>query len=203
MLRAGVTGGIGSGKTTVCRVFEALGVPVFYADAEAKKLYSENRDLQIALLAAYGPEVLINGNINKPFLAGIAFGSAEASQKLNDIVHPFVFDHYEAWCKAHEQHPYTIKEAAIMFESGSYKRLHRIIGVVASDDIRIQRVMERDQYSEEEVLKRIQKQMPPIEMAARCHYIVENDGSKSVVEQVLNIHQRLLEDAQKNLSFIT
>lgn len=202
MLRVGITGGIGSGKTTVCGVFENLGVPVYYADTEAKKLYAENKDLQKALLEHFGPDVIVNGNINKPLLAGLAFGSPELSQKLNAVVHPFVFDHYEAWCKAHEQHSYTMKEAAILFESGGYRRVHRVIGVIAPDELRIQRVMQRDGCTRDGVLMRMQKQMQQDVLAAKCHYLINNDDSESLIEQVRLLNNTLKEEAEKDWPFL-
>jgi len=195
LLRVGITGGIGSGKTAVCRVFETLGVILYYADAEVKRLYSENSDLKSKLHSAYGPSVLENGEINKVFLRTVAFGSEEASQKLNSLVHPFVFEHYEKWCEAHKKQAYTLKEAAILFESGSYRRVQKAIGVVAPVELRIERVMRRDNCSREDVLRRMQKQMPQDELAAKCHYIVQNDENHSIVEQVRSLHKKLLADS--------
>jgi len=202
-MRVGITGGIGSGKTTVCRVFETLGIPVYYADAEAKRLYSENKDLQAALLDAYGPEVLQNGEVNKDFLRSLVFGKPEAARKLNSLVHPFVFEHYEQWCLANENKPYTIKEAAILFESGSYKRLHRVIGVVAPEELRIQRAMNRDHCSREDVLQRMQKQLPQDELAKKCQYLIHNDEGQSVIEQVRDLHRKLLEESTLDWPYLT
>ena len=202
MLRVGITGGIGSGKTTVCGVFETLGVPVYQADDAVKRLYTENEDLQNALLDVYGPDVLINGTVNKAFLTSVVFGSAAASEKLSALVHPFVFDDYESWCRAREDCPYTIKEAAILFESGGYKRIHRAIGVVAPEELRIHRTMERDKCSRADVLKRMQKQLAQKELASKCHYIIENDGNHSLLEQVLNTHRQLLAEANKSIPFM-
>ncbi len=201
-MRVGITGGIGSGKTTVCRVFETLGIPVYYADAEAKRLYSENKELQAALQAEYGPEVLENGEINKGFLRSLVFGKPEAAQKLNSLVHPFVFEHYEQWCLANEHKPYTIKEAAILFESGSYKRVHRAIGVVAPKELRIQRVMNRDHCTREDVLLRMQKQLPQDELVSKCHYLIHNDDVESIIEQVRNLHMKLQEDSKLDWSYM-
>ena len=201
-MRVGITGGIGSGKTTVCRVFETLGVPVYYADAETKRLYSENKELQATLLAEYGPEVLENGKINKGFLRSLVFGKPEAALKLNSLVHPFVFEHYEQWCLANEHNPYTVKEAAILFESGSYKRIHLAIGVVAPKELRIQRVMNRDHCTREDVLLRMQKQLPQDELVSKCHYLIHNDDEKSIIEQVRSLHNKLLEDSKLRWAFM-
>jgi len=201
-MRVGITGGIGSGKSTFCRVFESLGVPVYCADAEAKRLYIENNELKSALFAAYGPSVLENGEINNAFLRTIAFGDAEASQKLNALVHPFVGEHYEKWCTTHENHAYTLKEAAILFESGSYRRIHKTVGVVAPEELRIQRVMNRDYCSRQDVLLRMQKQMPQDELLSKCHYIVHNNETLSIIEQVRSLHKKLIADSVNTWPFM-
>ncbi|MEK0421466.1 MAG: hypothetical protein RLZZ161_1317 [Bacteroidota bacterium] len=203
MLRVGITGGIGSGKTTVCRVFETLGVPVYYADTEAKRLYAENKALKSALLDTYGPQVLENGEINTLFLRSVAFGSKDDADKLNNLVHPFVFEHYENWCASHEDRAYTLKEAAILFESGSFRRLHRVVGVVSPQELRIERVMNRDHCTREEVLLRIQKQMSQGELATKCHYLIHNDENHSIVEQVRELHKFLLSDSLQTWPFMT
>ena len=202
-MRVGITGGIGSGKTTVCRIFEALGVPVYYADAEAKRLYAENKELVTLLLDIYGPQVMDNGAINKTFLRSVAFGSAEEAEKLNRLVHPFVFEHYEKWCVGHKDQAYTIKEAAILFESGSYKRVHKAIGVVAPEELRIQRVINRDQSTREEVLKRMQKQWPQEKIEALCDYTIHNDETQSLIEQVRTLHSQLLNDSLREWPYMT
>jgi dephospho-CoA kinase len=194
-MRVGITGGIGSGKTTVCRIFETLGVPVYYADAEAKRLYIENIALKNLLLDTYGPQVMNNGAINKAFLRSVAFGSAEEAEKLNRLVHPFVFEHYEKWCLEHKDRAYTLKEAAILFESGSYKRVHKAIGVLAPEELRIQRVINRDQSTREDVLKRIKKQWPQEKIETLCHYTIHNDETHSLIEQVRSLHTQLLKDS--------
>lgn len=197
MLRVGITGGIGSGKSTVCRIFESLGVPVYYADAEAKRLYSDSPELKAALLEAYGSQILTDGKVNKEFLRRVAFGSEEDSERLNTLVHPFVFEHYENWCSAHDSYAYTIKEAAILFESGSYKRLHKAIGILAPEELRIRRVMNRDHCSREDVLLRMQKQWPQEKLAAACDFLIYNSETDSLIEQVRHIHARLLKDSEQ------
>lgn len=197
MLRVGITGGIGSGKSTVCAIFESLGIPVYYADAETKQLYTKNSGLKAAVINAFGPDVYLNGNLDRAKLAGIVFSNKEKLNQLNQIVHPFVIQDFEDWCKLQSQKQYVIKEAAIMFESGSYKQLDVIIGVVAPDDVRIERTMKRDGLSREEVIQRMNKQMPTDELVKRCHFIIENNGHESLILQVLNIHKQLLELSTK------
>lgn len=203
MLRVGVTGGIGSGKTTVCKVFESLGVPVYYADAEAKKLYAENTQLQRDLVTAFGDTIIQNGEVHKPTLLKLAFGSKETSATLNAIVHPFVFAHYEQWCVEHSSFAYTVKEAAILFESGSYRHLHAVVGVLAPEALRIARSVVRDNSTEAEVRARMEKQMSQEELARRCGYLINNDGQQSLLKQVLAIHEQLLLLAQQPSNFLS
>lgn len=194
MLRAGITGGIGSGKTTVCRIFETLGVPVYYADDEARGLYVNSPELKQEIIASFGEQAYLpDGNINKSYLRELAFGNPETGRLLNAIVHPHVFRHYEAWCEQHADHDYTLKEAAILFESGSYQRLHTVIGVAAPLETRILRTMERDGISREAVLERINRQMPQDELLKRCRFIINNDGEHSLISQVLNLHREMTE----------
>lgn len=197
MLRVGITGGIGSGKSTVCAVFETLGIPVYYADTETKQLYTKNSGLKDAVINAFGPDVYLNGNLDRAKMASIVFSNKEKLNQLNQIVHPFVIQDFEDWCKLHTNKQYVIKEAAIMFESGSYKQLDVIVGVIAPEEVRIERTMKRDGLSREEVVQRINKQMPADEMAKRCHYIIENNGHESLIVQVLDLHKKLLELSSK------
>lgn len=194
MLRAGITGGIGSGKTTVCRVFETLGVPVYFADDEARGLYVNSPGLKQEIIAQFGESAYLpDGQINKAYLRELAFGNPETGRLLNDIVHPYVFSHYEAWCEKHADAAYTLKEAAILFESGSFKRLHTVIGVAAPLETRIMRTMQRDSISRENVLGRIKRQMPQDELLKKCRFVIHNDGAHSLISQVLQLHRALLE----------
>jgi dephospho-CoA kinase len=192
MLRVGITGGIGSGKSTVARIFEHLGVPVYHADEETKKLYSENAALREKIIRAFGPETYEGNELNRSAMASLVFRHAEKLQELNSIVHPYVFANYEAWCEAHRSDPYTLKEAAILFESGSYRRLHLVIGVIADEALRISRVVSRDHVAEKAVRQRMENQLPQEELRKKCDYIIENDGTKSLTEQVVVLHKIFL-----------
>jgi dephospho-CoA kinase len=203
MMRVGITGGIGSGKTTICRIFEFLGVPVYYADAETKKLYAANTTLREDLAAEFGSAVLTDSGVNRELLRRMAFGNPEVLQKLNAIVHPYVFEHYEQWCSAHEKFTYTLKEAAILFESGSYKRVHAAIGVVAPDELRIQRTLLRDGLSREQIQTVISKQLSQSEIEKRCDYVIYNDGTHSLISQVLKVHHQLMIKAAEPHDFLT
>jgi dephospho-CoA kinase len=198
MLRVGITGGIGSGKTTVCQIFEYLGVPVYYADRETKALYQTHPGLKSSMINAYGPDIYIGQTLNKDLLSRSVFGSEDSLSKLNSIVHPFVFEHYEQWCKIHENRAYTLKEAAIIFESGSYKHLHQVIGVLAPLAERIKRIHDRDGLAESEIRQRIDRQMKQEDLVKKCHYIIENDGKHSLLKQVISIHSELLKVTATN-----
>lgn len=191
MLKIGITGGIGSGKTTVAKLFEALGVPVFYADAETRMLQNTDPELRAALIEAFGTETYLpDGKLNRTFIAGIVFADKTALTKINSIVHPAVARHFVNWCAARAHHHYILKEAAILFESGSDKGLDGVITVTAPEEIRIQRVMQRDNVSEAEVRKRISNQWPEEEKAKRSKWIINNDGSP-LEPQVHAVNQQL------------
>lgn len=191
MLKVGITGGIGSGKTTVCQIFSQLGIPIFNADQAVKELYAQHQGLKLQLKSAFGTEVYISDDqINIPFLKGL-FASPENTEKLNKIVHPLVFQAFYDW--ANQQNaPYVIKEAAILFESGADKTVDKVIGVIAPEELRIERVRTRDQRSIEEIKTIIDKQLSNNELREKCDYIIENDGNQSLIQQVRELHAQLL-----------
>lgn len=194
MLKAGITGGIGSGKSTVCQVFETLGIPVFYADAAAKYLMEKDEQIRQQIIALFGEEAYQNGHLNRSHISKIVFADKEKLTRLNAITHPAVIQYGETWMKK-QNSPYTLKEAAIFFESGSNKKMDVMIGISAPLQLRIQRTMLRDQISEAAVLERISKQMNEEEKMQLCDYIIINDDKTSVIEQALQIHQKLLQQA--------
>jgi dephospho-CoA kinase len=191
MLKIGITGGIGSGKSTVARVFETLGIPVFNADKAAKTLMDNDPDLKTALQNIFGTNIYNNGRLNRPLLSSIVFKDKDKLQQLNQIVHPKVIAWGETWHSL-QQTPYTLKEAALFFETGSYRMMDFIIGVYAPIDIRIERVMTRDQLTALQVSDRISKQMNEEEKMKLCKFVIVNNNEQSVVEQVVNIHQQIL-----------
>lgn len=194
MLKAGITGGIGSGKSTVCKIFEILGIPVYYADDRAKWLMENDPDLRKGLIELFGEAVFTETNqLNRPYIAQIAFHDPEILKQLNSLVHPAVGIDGFVWQEAQKDVPYTLKEAALLFESGSYQFLDKIITVTAPLDVRIRRVIDRDHVSREAVEARISKQMPEEEKAKRSDFVIVNDGKKGLIRQVLAIHRELLE----------
>ncbi len=190
MLKVGLTGGIGSGKSLVAELFGLLGVPVLHADDTAKYLMENDAALQQDIVRTFGKEVYENGRLNRPFLASIVFNDPARLEKLNALVHPATIAFGNAWA-ARQQAPYIIKEAAIFFESGSYKEMDKMIGVSAPYELRLQRAMQRDSATEAEIKKRMDKQMNEEEKMSRCDYIIRNDGTVSLIEQVLELHKKI------------
>jgi dephospho-CoA kinase len=190
MIIAGITGGIGSGKTTCCKIFELLGVPVYYADDEAKKLLSDpNISKQITDI--FGVKILVDARIDRKLLAAQVFKDPEKLSVLNSIIHPAVKEHFTQWCAKHNNASLVLKEAAILFESGTYKNVDRIITVTAPLEMRIERSIKRDKVSREEVESRISKQLSDEEKIKRSDYIIVNDESTLLIPQIVDL-QRIL-----------
>ena len=191
MLKIGLTGGIGSGKSTVARVFETLGIPVYYADEAAKKLMNEHGELKAKLLETFGEQTYVGGQLNTAFLSAKVFNDAEQLKKLNSIVHPIVIQDGINWMQQ-QTTSYAIKEAAIFFETGSAIGLDFMVGVYAPQPLRIYRVMQRDGISRSDVLARMQKQMNEEIKMKLCDFVITNDEQQMVLPQVLELHQKLL-----------
>ena len=196
MLKIGLTGGIGSGKSTIARIFEILGIPVYYADAAAKRLMNTDPALREEIIAAFGAEAYTGGQLNRQYLAQQVFHDEKKLARLNSLVHPATIHDAEKWIVA-QTSPYTVKEAALIFESGSDKLLDYVIGVSAPQELRIQRTMQRDHISREEVLKRIHQQMDEKLKMEQCNFIVYNDEEQPVLPQVIALHRQLLELAKE------
>jgi len=194
MLKVGLTGGIGSGKSTVASIFEILGIPVFYADQAARDLIDQSAELQQSIAQLLGKGVVHNGIIDRKVIANAVFNRPDLLQSLNALIHPRTLKAAEDWMMA-QKSPYVIKEAAILFESGSNKALDLIIGVQAPDELRILRTMKRNQLDREAVESRIARQMPEKQKMALCDFIILNDDQSAVLPQVLAIHQELLKRA--------
>lgn len=194
MLKIGLTGGIGSGKSTVARVFETLGIPVYYADDAAKRLMNTHPGLKTALISHFGEETYADGELDRKYLASIVFNNKEKLDLLNSIIHPVTIRDAEEWM-ARQTAPYAIKEAALLFESGATEKLDYVIGVYAPQHLRIQRVMQRDGLSTDEVLKRISRQIDEEMKMKLCNFVIRNSDRELVLPQILAIHQTLLEKA--------
>lgn len=194
MLKIGITGGIGSGKTTVCRIFETLGIPVFYADVVAKEIMIKDQTLISGIIEAFGPESYLEaGMLNKPHIASIVFNDETQLARLNALVHPAVFRAFDEWLlKVPPHSPYILKEAALLFESGSYKMCDKAILVRADRETKLRRVMQRDAVTAEQVQARMDKQFSDAEKAALADYFIENEEHVSLIGQVMTLHQQFL-----------
>lgn len=192
MLKVGLTGGIGSGKTTVSKIFKVLGIAVFDADAEAKNIVTNNTCVRQQIIDAFGINSYQNNIFNRKYIANIVFNNATALQQLNNITHPATIQAFDNWA-LQQNGNYIIKEAALLFEANTYKDLDFIIGVFAPAETRIKNVMQRDSLTEQEVLKRMKNQMPDEEKLKLCNAIIYNNKQQSLIEQVLQIHNKLLQ----------
>lgn len=191
-LRIGITGGIGSGKSTVCQIFGLLGIPVYFADDRAKWLMVHDATVRAQLIEAFGPRAFdAAGQLNRAHLSDLVFNDAACLAVLNGIVHPAVRRDGLAWEAAHTNVPYTLREAALLYESGSYTTLDRVIVVTAPEALRIQRVTARDALTPAQVQARINKQWPEADKVRRAHHVIVNDGRHGLVRQVLRIHRSL------------
>lgn len=192
-LEIGVTGGIGSGKSLVCKIFSLLGVPVYNADNRARWLTNNDQNIKQSLIAEFGSQAYNESGLNRDYMAGKVFNDPEQLSILNGIVHPAVGKDYDQWVNEHHEHAYVIKEAALIFEAGSYKRLDKVINVSAPEELRIARVLQRDPFrTEKEVKSIIEKQMAESERQQRADYNVYNDEKQMLIPQILNLHKEIL-----------
>lgn len=192
MIRVGITGGIGSGKSTVCKIFASMGIKVLDADQLAKNIAEIDAEVKQQIIDSFGEESYVDGRYNRKYIASIVFKDAEKLKLLNSIIHPAVIDFSNSWADEHSSEKYIIKEAALMFESGSYK--YNDINIVVSSplDIRIERLLNRDQANREDILKRIDAQMSDEERNALADRIITNDEKLSLIEQVYQLHTEFI-----------
>lgn len=198
IFRVGLTGGIGSGKSTVAQIFEVLGIPVSYADEEAKRLMNEDPDLRRQIIARFGPEAYSaeTGSLNRPWMAAQVFSDPARLETLNSLVHPATIRAGGQWMQSMAGHaPYAIREAALIFETAAAGHLDFIIGVYAPLSLRIQRTMQRDHLTREKVLQRMRYQIDEEIKMQLCDAVIHNDGRQAILPQVLALHQRLLTSA--------
>ncbi|SDZ92825.1 dephospho-CoA kinase [Pedobacter hartonius] len=194
MMKIGITGGIGSGKSTVCYVFEHLGIPVFYADTVAKEIMVTDPVLTAGVMEAFGAESYdAAGRLNNKHIAGIVFNNSTELARLNALVHPAVFRAFDLWLEALPANvPYVLKEAALLFESGSYQACDKTVLVTSPLETRLRRVMERDGATEEQVLARMSKQWSDDEKLKMADFLIRNDESQSVILQVMELHHQFI-----------
>jgi dephospho-CoA kinase len=195
MLKIGLTGGIGSGKTSVAKVFEVLGISVYYSDFWAKEITITDKFVINSLKNEFGKNIYLKtGNLNKALLSKIIFENAQNREKVNSIIHPAVAKHFEIWAEKHKKNnePYIIKEAAILFESGAYKQVDKIITVFANKEQRINRTMLRDNSSKETILSKIKSQIPEQEKIKKSDFVIYNNDKNMIIPQIIEIHKKIL-----------
>ena len=191
MLKVGITGNIGSGKTTVSKIFEILDIPVFYADDAAKKVMVEDPILIDALKTEFGHESYFDdGTLNRKHIAGIVFNNESELAKLNSIVHPAVFRAFDNWVAGIKNTPYVMKEAALLFESSSYQSCDKTIMVTAPFELRINRVMQRDNLTRAEIESRDTRQFSEEKKIQLADFVIRNDDTELVIPQVLELHKK-------------
>jgi len=193
MLRVGLTGGIGSGKSTVATIFEVLGIPVSFADLEAKRVMNEDPALKTQIISQFGPDAYAGGDLNRSWLAAQVFTDPVKLEILNSLVHPATIREGERWMRSvSNQAPYAIREAALIFETRAAGHLDFIIGVYAPATLRIHRTMQRDHSTREAVLQRMHNQIDEEIKMRLCDAVIQNDGQQAILPQVLALHERLL-----------
>ncbi len=191
MVKVGITGGIGSGKSTVASLIKNLGFPVYEADVEAKKIISEDEEVRCQIIHLLGEQSYDVSGYNRQYVAGLVFNDKGLLQSLNEIVHPAVAKHFSNWCNLHRNHKIVFQEAAILFENGGYRKFDKTILVTAPEDLRIKRVMHRDDISESEVRARIKNQWTEDEKRKLADFLIHCDGEHLVIPQVNDILKKL------------
>jgi len=192
MITAGITGGIASGKSVVCEVFKLLGVPVYNADTAAKVLANTDREIKNDLIKLFGDDIYEGNNLNRKKLSEIIFNNKTALENTNKIIHPRVINDFLRWAEEHKDHKYILMEAAILYESGTYKMLNKVITVTAPKQLRISRALSRENFTKQ-IIENIQKnQILDEEKVKRSHYVILNDNKILILPQILRIHQQLL-----------
>lgn len=196
MLKVGITGGIGSGKSTVAKIFLLLGIPVYNADDAAKELMRSNPEIKAKIIAAFGPESYTQQELNRSYLSGAVFNNAKKIELLNSIVHPAVIEHAKWWMNQ-QTAPYTLKEAALLFESGSHADLDVVIGVSTPEPLRLLRAMQRDNAEKNTIKSRMDKQLDEKIKMQMCDYLIFNNDQQLVIPQVIQLHHILLQKAKE------
>lgn len=192
MLKIGLTGGIGSGKSMVARIFKNLGVPVYHADSEAKRIMNVDQEVMRGIVDLLGKQAFNKGKLDAGYVASRVFSDRVLLNKLNEIVHPVVRNDFVSWSGCYLDHPYIIEEAAVLFESGFYKDFDYIVVVYADDELRISRVMKRDRAEREDILKRISNQMAQDRKKELADFTIFNNDNDLIIPQVLGLHYKFL-----------
>jgi dephospho-CoA kinase len=197
MLKVGLTGGIGSGKSTVAAIFSSLGVPVFFADAVSRSLSETSPEIIASLKNLFGAEVYDGNLLNRKLVASIVFSDPIKLRKLNSVIHPAVHREFEIWTLKHNDQPYVVEEAALLFESGASAGFDYLVLVTAPLLSRIERVMKRDNATREDVIKRMNSQMPEDEKVPKAHFLLFNEDESMLLPQVLAFHEKMISLSNK------
>ena len=197
MKKIGITGGIGSGKSTVCEIFKLLGVPVFHADIEAKILQNNDLNIKILLVNLLGDDIYTpDGILDRKKMARVIFNDPKLLAAVNGIIHPAVRKCFQNWCGNYQLMPYVLYEAAILFESGYASDFDRNILIIADEKSRIERVIKRDKTTEDIIEQRIKNQMTDIEKAKKADYIIENNNQCLIIPQIIKLDKLIREDGK-------
>ncbi len=193
----GLTGGIGSGKSTITQIFCQLKIPIYEADTASKRIIDTDSELQKELIKLLGNEVMNESRINRRFMALKIFNNKELLKKVNALIHPAVGNDFEKWLKK-QNPPYVIKEAAILFESGAHKQCDKIVVVAATpQEMRINRIVKRGNVSREEAIIRMNNQWPEEQKVKKADYVIYNDGGQSIIKQVISIHESIIRQSNQ------
>jgi dephospho-CoA kinase len=198
LLKVGITGGIGSGKTIVCRIFEMLGIPVYYADIKAKNLIENNPEIKANIINTFGQSSFTPEGYNRKYMASLVFNNFDLLEKLNAIVHPSVTNDFKEWCQEHSSAQYVVHESAVLFESGVHEITDYIIVIDAPLEQRIKRIKERDSITDQEIMKRINNQWPSEKLSSLANWVIHNDNNNLVIPQVIKIHEQIARIANSN-----
>lgn len=191
MIRAGITGGIGSGKSVVSELFRLHGVPVYDADREAKYLNDTSPSIRQQLTDHFGGDLYAGGSLNRPMLASLMFHDEKILATVNTIIHPVLANHFAEWCALHTDHRLVMIDAAVLFEAGFHRYLDQVVTVFAPKEIRMERVMHRDHSSREAVERRMKHQLPENEKMQRSDFVIYNDDRHSLIRQTADILEKL------------
>jgi len=197
ILKLGITGGIGSGKTTVCKVFSVLGAPVFSADEEAKRILDNEREIRKKISDAVGKDLYISGSLDRKELARLIFNNRDLLEKVNGIIHPAVFRYFSDWVQM-QDFPYVIMEAAILFESGAARMMDRIATVVTPVEERIERLLRGNKFTREQITERIRNQIDDGERISQSDFVIFNSENDMIIPAVLGVHNEMLRLYNKN-----
>lgn len=197
ILKLGITGGIGSGKTTVCKVFSVLGIPVFSADEEAKRILDNEREIQKKISEAAGKDLYISGSLDRKELARLIFNDRDLLEKVNGIIHPAVFEYFGDWVQMQDS-PYVIMEAAILFESGAARMMDKIVTVITPVEERIERLLRGNKFTREQITERIRNQIDDGERISQSDFLIFNSENDMIIPAVLGVHNEMLRLYNKN-----